>query len=112
MIFLSARGVLANGHVLIGHLFEPACIHAVDHAKFKTTTIYSQGILVNYTKICTNENFPLYGVLSPPSPGAPLCDYGNMVQFSSLHNLGLPSLIVSECFDDLLSYIPSIEKKF
>ena len=35
---------------------------AVDHAKFKTTKIYSQGILVNYTKICTNENFPLYGI--------------------------------------------------
>ena len=36
---------------------------AVDHAKFKTTKIYSQGILVNHTKICTNENFPLYGML-------------------------------------------------
>ena len=24
--------------------------------KFKTTNIYSQGILVNYTKICTNKN--------------------------------------------------------
>ena len=34
---------------------------AVDHAKFKTAKIYSQDILVNYTKICTNENFPLYG---------------------------------------------------
>ena len=39
-----------------------ACAHAVDHAKFKTTKIYSQGILVDYTKICTNENFPLYGI--------------------------------------------------
>ena len=39
-----------------------ACAHAVDHAKFKTTKIYSQGILVDYSKICTNENFPLYGI--------------------------------------------------
>ena len=38
-----------------------ACARAVDHAKFKTTKIYSQGISVNYSKICTNENFPLYG---------------------------------------------------
>ena len=37
-----------------------ACTLA-DHAKFKTTKIYSPGILVNYMKICTNENFPLYG---------------------------------------------------
>ena len=64
VIFSSARGVLANGCVLVGQPFEPvacACMRAVDHAKFKTTKIYSQGILVNYTKICTNENFPLYG---------------------------------------------------
>ena len=25
--------------------------------------IYSHGILDNYTKICTNENFPLYSIL-------------------------------------------------
>ena len=37
-----------------------ACMRAVDHAKFKTTKIYSQGILVDYSKFCTNENFPLY----------------------------------------------------
>ena len=35
-----------------------ACI-AVDHAKYKTTKIYSQG---NYMKICTNEIFLLYGI--------------------------------------------------
>ena len=40
-----------------------ACAHAVDHAKFKTKKIYSQVILVNYSKICTNENFPLYDIL-------------------------------------------------
>ena len=37
------------------------CTHAVDHAKLKTTKIYSQVILVKYSKICTNENFLLYG---------------------------------------------------
>ena len=57
----SAHRVLANGHVLIGLPFEPVCTCGVDHAKFKTTKIYSQGILVNYIKVCTNENFPLYG---------------------------------------------------
>jgi len=36
-------------------------VRAVNHAKFKTTKIYSQGILVDYSKICTNENFLLYG---------------------------------------------------
>ena len=31
------------------------------HTKLKNTKIYSKGILVNHTKISTNENFPLYG---------------------------------------------------
>ena len=31
------------------------------HAKLKRTKIYSKGFWVWYTKICTNENFPLYG---------------------------------------------------
>ena len=39
------------------------CLHAVNHAKFKTTKIYSLVILVNYMKICSNENLPLYGIL-------------------------------------------------
>ena len=29
--------------------------------KLKSTKIYSKGVLVNYTKISINENFPLYG---------------------------------------------------
>ena len=60
VIFLSACGILANGRVLIGRPLNVR-VHAVDHAKFKTTKIYSQGILVHYTKICTNKNFSLYG---------------------------------------------------
>ena len=67
VIFLSACGILTNGHVLIGrplnvraHPAACACVHAVDHVKFETMKIYSQGILVNYAKICTNENFLLY----------------------------------------------------
>ena len=32
------------------------------HTKFKNTKIYSNGVLVNHTKISTNENFPLYGI--------------------------------------------------
>ena len=31
------------------------------HTKLKSTKIYSKGVLVNHTKISTNENFPLYG---------------------------------------------------
>ena len=31
------------------------------HTKLKNTKIYSKGVLVNHTKISTNENFPLYG---------------------------------------------------
>ena len=65
------NALLANGRVLIGQPLNirarsAACawLHAVDHAKFKTKKIYSQGILVNYTKICTNDNFPLYGTYS------------------------------------------------
>ena len=34
------------------------------HTKLKNTKIYSKGVLVNHTKISTNENFPLYGILS------------------------------------------------
>ena len=30
---------------------ERTCVRAVDHAKFKTTKIYSQSILVNYMKL-------------------------------------------------------------
>ena len=51
VVISSAHRVLANGHILIGLPFEPAacvCTCAVDHAKFKTTKIYSQGILINY----------------------------------------------------------------
>ena len=54
---------VCNGRVLI-QPFEPGgmCVRTCSRScKFKTTKIYSQGILVNYTKICTNENFPLYG---------------------------------------------------
>ena len=32
------------------------------HTKLNNTKIYSKGILVNHTKISTNENFPLYGI--------------------------------------------------
>ena len=35
----------------------------------KLTKIYSQGILANYAKICTNENFPLYGGRFAPPAG-------------------------------------------
>ena len=66
VIFSSAREILANGRFLIGQAIEPAacvCTRAVDLAKFKTTEIYSQGILVNYSKICTSENFPLNSTL-------------------------------------------------
>ena len=63
VVILSAHRVLANGHVLIGLPFEPACTCGVDHVKFKTKKIYSQGILVNYIKVCTNENFPLYDTI-------------------------------------------------
>ena len=34
------------------------------HTKLKNTKFYSKGVLVNHTKISTNENFPLYGKLS------------------------------------------------
>ena len=34
------------------------------HTKLKNTKIYSKGVLVNHTKISTNENFPLYGTLN------------------------------------------------
>ena len=33
------------------------------HTKLKSTKIYSKGVLVNHTKISTNENFPLYSIL-------------------------------------------------
>ena len=61
-----ARGI-ANRHVLIGPPLN-VHTHAVACAKFKTTKIYSQGILVNYTKICTNENSPLHSTQWQPSP--------------------------------------------
>ena len=32
------------------------------HTKLKSTKIYSKGVLVNHTKISTNESFPLYGI--------------------------------------------------
>ena len=32
------------------------------HTKLKNTKIYSKGVLVNHTKISTNESFPLYGI--------------------------------------------------
>ena len=62
VIFSPSRGMSVSysaNHMAI----EPAACTCTlaDHAKFKTTKIYSQGILVNYIKICTNENFPLYG---------------------------------------------------
>ena len=67
VIFSSACGILTNGHVLIGrplnvhaHPAACACVHAVDHVKFVTMKICSQGILVNYAKIYTSENFLLY----------------------------------------------------
>ena len=59
MIFSSARGILANLCTV-----ACTCARAVDHANFKTKKIYSQGILVNYSKICTNENFLLYDTSS------------------------------------------------
>ncbi len=34
------------------------------HAKFKNTKFYSKGNSVIYAKICTYQNFPLYGILS------------------------------------------------
>ena len=62
---LSACGILANGHVRIGWplnvCVRPAactCAYAVDHVKFKTTKIDSQGILVNYTKTLHKQKFP------------------------------------------------------
>ena len=38
-------------------------ISSSKHMKLKSTIIYSKGVLVNHTKISTNEiqNFPLYG---------------------------------------------------
>ena len=38
-----------------------ACARAAEHTKIKNTKFYSQGVLVNDTKNCINENFPLYG---------------------------------------------------
>ena len=32
------------------------------HTKLKNTKIYSKGVLVNHTKISTNENIPLYSI--------------------------------------------------
>ena len=58
-IFSSARGILANGRVPIGRPLAIERTRACSRS-CKTTKIYSQGILVNYTKICTNENFPLF----------------------------------------------------
>ena len=67
VILSSTCGILTNGHVLIGrplnvhvHPAACACVHTVDHVKFETTKIYSQGILVNYAKIYTSKNFLLY----------------------------------------------------
>ena len=37
------------------------CARAADHTKLKNTKFYSEWFLVNHTKICTNENFLLYG---------------------------------------------------
>ena len=40
------------------------CMRAISrskHTKLKNTKIYSKGVLVNHTKISTNENIPLYG---------------------------------------------------
>ena len=50
---LEAIGEL-HGHVLIALACE-----------IKTYEIYSLGFLARYAKICTNKNFPLYGM--PPS---------------------------------------------
>ena len=40
-------------------------MHAISrskHTKFKNTKFYSKDVLVNHTKINTNENFPPYGI--------------------------------------------------
>ena len=45
-------------------------MHAISrskHTKLKNTKIYSKGVLVNHTKISTNENFPLYSTSHKPS---------------------------------------------
>ena len=60
------------------------------HTKLKNTKIYSKGILVNHTKISTNENFPLYGRhrLQPQSylhatySGGSICESGLSVHDS------------------------------
>ena len=61
--------MLKNSPKLI-HVANLRHARAVDHAKFKTTKMYSQGILVDYSKFCTNENFPLYGI--PQNGGRPM----------------------------------------
>ena len=32
------------------------------HAKIKTTKMSSEGLTGNFAKVCTSENFPLYGI--------------------------------------------------
>ena len=52
----------AVGHTNVGELHGRALVALV--YEIKTCEIfYSVGFLARYTKICTNENFPLYGSL-------------------------------------------------
>ena len=43
----------------------------VTHAKFKIAKISAEGLMAVYAKICTFENFPLYGICSPTQPSQP-----------------------------------------
>ena len=51
----------------IAHIYYQLRMRAISrskHTKLKNMKIYSKGVLVNHTKISTNENFPLYGISS------------------------------------------------
>ena len=41
---------------------------ALARAKIKTTKISSEGLTGNSTKVCTSENFPLYGIVKDRDP--------------------------------------------
>ena len=48
------------------------------HAKLKRTKFYSVGFLARYAKICTNENFTLYGIV-PNLVTIPLPTQANLI---------------------------------
>ena len=91
------------------------------YTKLKNTKIYSKGILVNHTKISTNENFPLYGSLvSRPShvlqhqllvhmPNWPT--YTSKKQYTvvnrSFHHSGIPPFHHSTMFHSIVPLLHS-----